>query len=78
MSEQDKDPQQNSSTNAAKKNEPEAEATSSETLSKIEETEKVSDAGGSSGTEESSSVPSPDGIFGERIGDAGKDNPGPM
>lgn len=64
--------------------EPESTATSSDTLSDIEQTEKVSDRTGSTsdsdtGSGSSSDAPSPDGQFDDsRSGDSGKGNPGPM
>ncbi len=63
--------------------EPESTATSSDTLSDIEETEKVSattddkERGGSSGS--NADAPSPDGQFdGSHREGSGKDDPGPM
>lgn len=60
---------------------PKSDATSSETLSDVEETEKVSETGeGTSGDgEDSSAVPSPDGAFDEgRSGNGGLEDAGPM
>lgn len=52
----------------------EEEATSSETLSEIEESESITDAGG-----DSDATPSPDGQFSDGAGATGtKDNPHPM
>ena len=52
------------------------EATSSDTLSDVEETEKVSDEASDSG---GSDMPSPDGAFDDGHGvESPKDNPGPM
>lgn len=52
------------------------EATSSETLSDIEETAKVSDEASDTG---GSDTPSPDGAFDDgHGGESSKDNPGPM
>ncbi len=52
------------------------DATSSETLSDVEETAKVSDESGDTG---GSDAPSPDGAFDEGHGaESPKDNPGPM
>lgn len=52
------------------------DATSSETLTEIEETEKVSEKNSDSG---SSSIPSPDGAFDSVPSERGpRDDPGPM
>jgi hypothetical protein len=52
------------------------DATSSETLTEIEETEKVSEKDSDAGT---SSIPSPDGSFDSVPNERGpKDDPGPM
>jgi hypothetical protein len=57
---------------------PGEEATSGETLSDVEETEKASDKA-SDESSTSSPAPSPDGAFDEgQGGDGPKDNPGPM
>lgn len=70
------DKEQKSSESAGAGQDAQAEATSSETLSDVEETEKASteksDTGGSS-------MPSPDGQFDSDGGSSSpKDNPGPM
>ena len=59
---------------------PKSDATSSETLSDVEETEKVSKTDESeSGEGESSPVPSPDGAFDEGRGSGnGLEDAGPM
>jgi hypothetical protein len=58
---------------------PKADATSSETLSDVEETEKVSETGDQeTNTGEGSSVPSPDGAFDEGRGGDGLEDAGPM
>jgi len=59
---------------------PKSDATSSETLSDVEQSEKVPSTGKSeSGEDKSSSVPSPDGAFDEgRSGQGGIDDAGPM
>ena len=58
---------------------PKADATSSETLSDVEETEKVSETGGdASDSGEQSSVPSPDGAFDEAREGGGLEDAGPM
>ena len=58
---------------------PKSDATSSETLSDVEETEKVSEIGDKeTETSESSSVPSPDGAFDEGRGGDGLEDAGPM
>ena len=56
---------------------PKSDATSKETLSDLEETEKVS---GTSGTEGGgqSSTPSPDGAFDEGGGRSPREDPSPM
>ena len=65
-------------TAAPETKEPGSEATSDETLSDLEKTEKVS--GSSSGSEGSvqSSAPSPDGAFDEGGGRGPREDPGPM
>ena len=66
------------SESGTERKEPDSAATSDDTLSDIEETEKVSDASGKDGGEQSSSTPSPDGAFDEG-GDRGpREDPGPM
>ena len=53
------------------------DATSSDTLSDVEEAEKGSDAANDDGS--SSDMPSPDGAFDDgHGGESPKDNPGPM
>lgn len=52
-----------------------AEATSSETLSEVEETEKVSPEKSGAG---GSAMPSPDGAFDSERGRSPKDDSGPM
>ncbi|MBC7910510.1 MAG: hypothetical protein H7Y30_08425 [Pyrinomonadaceae bacterium] len=55
---------------------PDSDATSSETLSDVEKTEKDSGAESDTG---GSSMPSPDGAFdSNQGGDSPKDDPGPM
>jgi len=63
-------------TGAPESREPDSTATSSDTLSDIEETEKVSDA--SSGEGGRPSTPSPDGAFDESGGRGPREDPGPM
>ena len=59
--------------------EPNAAATSSETLSDVEETEKVSETGDKeTNTGGGSSLPSPDGAFDEGRGGDGLEDAGPM
>ena len=61
--------------------EPDSTATSSDTLSDIEQTEKVSPTGGDeqSGDSSASNAPSPDGQFdGSRGETSGVDDAGPM
>jgi hypothetical protein len=78
-----KDPKSTESSNADKgveSKDPKSDATSSETLSEVEETEKTGDADENS-TEDSddSSIPSPDGAFDEgRGGTNGIEDVGPM
>lgn len=58
---------------------PKADATSSETLSDVEETEKVSEPGEDTGdSAEPSPVPSPDGAFDEGRKGGGLEDVGPM
>ena len=58
---------------------PKADATSDETLSDVEETEKVSETGGDTpDTGEQSPVPSPDGAFDEGREGGGLEDAGPM
>lgn len=59
---------------------PGEEATSSETLKDVEETEKVSDEASTDNSSSSgSTAPSPDGVFDEGgRGDSPQDDPGPM
>jgi hypothetical protein len=77
-----KDPKSTESAEADKEVEskdPKSDATSSETLSDVEETEKASDTGGKESDQgESSSVPSPDGAFDEGRGGDGLEDAGPM
>lgn len=65
--------------NGPESKDPKSDATSSETLSDVENTEKVSQTGGDEAdNNESSSVPSPDGAFDDgRRGD-GLEDSGPM
>jgi hypothetical protein len=63
---------------SAESKDPKSDATSSETLSEIEETEKVKNPGGQTGGRSEGSMPSPDGAFDEgRRGD-GLEDAGPM
>lgn len=64
----------------AESKDPKSDATSSETLSDVEETEKVSETGTSKTSGSESSVsPSPDGAFDEgRGGSNGVEDAGPM
>jgi hypothetical protein len=58
---------------------PESDATSSDTLSDVEKSEKVSQTGGGeTDKNESSNVPSPDGAFDEGRGGDGLEDTGPM
>jgi hypothetical protein len=57
--------------------EPDSAATSDDTLSDIEETEKVSDTSGQDRGGRSS-TPSPDGAFDESGGGSPREDPGPM
>ncbi|MDT4895782.1 MAG: hypothetical protein QOH25_859 [Acidobacteriota bacterium] len=58
---------------------PKSDATSSETLSDVEETEKVPDTDeGGAEESEGSPVPSPDGAFDEGRGGDGLEDAGPM
>jgi hypothetical protein len=68
-----KDPKQDGTAEGGPQGE-DSDATSSETLSDVEEKEKVSDAGQEGAT--TSSAPSPDGVFDEPRG--GRDDAGPM
>jgi hypothetical protein len=71
-----KDPKAAETTGGAESEDAKADATSSETLSEVEETEQVS--GEQSGTG-NSSMPSPDGAFdSDQSGRSPKDDPGPM
>ncbi|HJU53507.1 MAG TPA: hypothetical protein VJ715_03005 [Pyrinomonadaceae bacterium] len=64
---------------AVESKDPKADATSSETLSDVEETEKVSETGGDTAdTNEQSPVPSPDGAFDEGRKGGGLEDAGPM
>jgi hypothetical protein len=67
-------------TGAPESREPDSAATSSDTLSDIEETEKVPSASGQEGggSSSSSSAPSPDGAFDESGGRGPREDPGPM
>jgi hypothetical protein len=58
--------------------EPDAAATSDDTLSDIEETEKVSGTSGQDRGGRSSSTPSPDGAFDEGGSRSPREDPGPM
>jgi hypothetical protein len=58
--------------------EPDSAATSDDTLSDIEATEKVPDTPGRESGGESSSAPSPDGAFDESGGGSPREDPGPM
>jgi hypothetical protein len=62
----------------AESKEPDSAATSDDTLSDIEETEKVSDTSGKEGSGQSSSTPSPDGAFDEGGSRGPREDPGPM
>jgi hypothetical protein len=65
-------------TTGAESREPDSAATSADTLSDIEETEKVTDTSGREGGGQSS-APSPDGAFDEGGGSRGpREDPGPM
>jgi len=59
---------------------PKSDATSTETLSDVEESEKVSEENeDATGRDDASSTPSPDGAFDEgRSGQGGIDDAGPM
>ncbi len=58
---------------------PKADATSSDTLSDVEETETVSETGGDTAdTDEQPPVPSPDGAFDEGRRGGGLEDAGPM
>jgi hypothetical protein len=56
---------------------PKSDATSNETLSDLEETEKVSGTSGKEGSGQSS-TPSPDGAFDEGGSRGPREDPGPM
>jgi hypothetical protein len=58
--------------------EPDSAATSDDTLSDIEETEKVSNTPGKESGGQSSSTPSPDGAFDEGGSRGPSEDPGPM
>jgi hypothetical protein len=79
-----KDPKSTESANAgegAEGKDPKSDATSSETLSDVEETAKVDEKGNSEAGEgeQPSAVPSPDGAFDEgRGGSNGLEDAGPM
>jgi hypothetical protein len=61
------------------RNEPDSAATSDDTLSDIEETEKVSDTSGQeSGGQSTATTPSPDGAFDEGGSRGPREDPGPM
>jgi len=58
---------------------PKTDATSTETLSEIEESERVSETDEGADNNDTSSTPSPDGAFDEgRGGQGGVDDAGPM
>jgi hypothetical protein len=81
--EETKDPKSTESANidnGVDSKDPKSDATSSETLSDVEETEKAPDANESEAEEtEASPVPSPDGAFDEgRGGGGGIEDAGPM
>ncbi len=81
--EETKDPKSTESADAdqgVESKDPKSDATSSETLSDVEETEKVAGTGEDERDEsENSSVPSPDGAFDEgRSGGGGIEDAGPM
>jgi hypothetical protein len=64
---------------AAESTDPKSDATSSDTLSDVEETEKVSETGGDKDDgREQSTVPSPDGAFDEGRRSGGLEDAGPM
>ena len=65
---------------AAESKDPKADATSSETLSDVEETEKMPETGDDreAGTTEQSPFPSPDGAFDESGKTGGLEDIGPM
>ena len=78
-----KDPKSAESAGAAddvESKDPKADATSTETLSDVEESEKVSEeADDTTSGNDTSSTPSPDGAFDEgRSGQGGVDDAGPM
>jgi hypothetical protein len=79
-----KDPKSTESANigeGVESKDPKSDATSSETLSDVEETAKVGETGetGTDDGEEPSAVPSPDGAFDEgRGGSNGLEDAGPM
>ena len=70
-----KNPTTGTAQGGEKRDESTADATSSETLSDVEETEKVSTDKGGTGR---SSMPSPDGSFDSDQSRGPKDDPGPM
>ena len=64
---------------AAESKDPKADATSSDTLSDVEETEKISETGGDTADSgEPGAVPSPDGAFDEGRKGGGLEDAGPM
>jgi hypothetical protein len=67
-------------TGAPQSKEPDSTATSDDTLSDIEEAEKVSDTPGQGGggSSSSSSTPSPDGAFDQGGQRGPREDPGPM
>ena len=79
-----KDPKSTASAGAgesAESTDPKSDATSSETLSDVEEAEKVTETGGGeteAGEGGRSPVPSPDGAFDEARGGDGLEDAGPM
>ena len=77
-----KDPKSTENADADKdveSTDPKADATSSETLSDVEETEKAPEPGGKeTDKSEGSSVPSPDGAFDEGRRSDGLEDAGPM
>lgn len=66
------------SESGTKRTEPDSAATSDDTLSDIEETEKVPDTSGRESGSQSSSTPSPDGAFDEGGARGPREDPGPM
>ena len=65
-------------TTAPERKEPGSDATSDDTLSDLEETEKVSGSSSDSERSGQSSAPSPDGAFDEGGSRGPRENPGPM